>query len=194
MDTLRMSDILHLNVGGTNYSTTVSTISKYSDTMLAVMIQQEKEQRFIREGKEIFVDRDGFIFKYILEYLRNGDNVVLPDDKSTLRNLLLEADFYQISGLKELILDQKTLNSKFNIGDCVKLKKEYHNQYSTHSPSFEFCSIEHASNQPIHHYRNEIGVVLSVDKSCVTAKFHCSNGQHEVTCLLHLPQDSLDKM
>ena len=45
-----------------------------------------------------FIDRDGTHFRHILNYLRTG-KLVLPDDKVIRKELLNEAEFYQIDGI-----------------------------------------------------------------------------------------------
>ena len=45
-----------------------------------------------------FIDRDGTHFRHILNYLRTG-KLVLPDDKVVRKELLNEAEFYQIDGI-----------------------------------------------------------------------------------------------
>ena len=45
-----------------------------------------------------FIDRDGTHFRLILNYLRSGQ-LVLPEDKILRRELLTEAEFYQIKGI-----------------------------------------------------------------------------------------------
>ena len=50
------------------------------------------------EDGTYFIDRDGTHFRYILNYLRTGE-LVLPKDKTDRRELLTEAEFYQIQGV-----------------------------------------------------------------------------------------------
>ena len=45
-----------------------------------------------------FIDRDGTHFRYILNYLRTGQFIV-PKDKTIRKELLAEADFYQVEGI-----------------------------------------------------------------------------------------------
>ena len=47
------------------------------------------------EGR-IFIDRDPRWFHLILNYLRDG-RCVMPTDEAALREILYEADFYQVS-------------------------------------------------------------------------------------------------
>ena len=50
------------------------------------------------EDGSYFIDRDGTHFRYILNYLRTG-KLVLPEDMVVRRELLSEAEFYQIEGI-----------------------------------------------------------------------------------------------
>ena len=50
------------------------------------------------EDGTYFIDRDGTHFRYILNYLRTG-KLVLPDDAVVRKELLSEAEFYQIEGI-----------------------------------------------------------------------------------------------
>ena len=50
------------------------------------------------EDGSYFIDRDGTHFRYILNYLRTGQ-LVVPEDKVVRRELLTEAEFYQVEGI-----------------------------------------------------------------------------------------------
>ena len=50
------------------------------------------------EDGSYFIDRDGTHFRYILNYLRTGQ-LVVPDGKILGRELLAEAEFYQVEGI-----------------------------------------------------------------------------------------------
>ena len=45
-----------------------------------------------------FIDRDGVLFRYVLDYLRNG-KLVLPESFRELRRLEREAEFFRLSDL-----------------------------------------------------------------------------------------------
>lgn len=49
------------------------------------------------KGK-VFIDRDGVLFRYILDYLRN-QNIVLPENFHEKARLRAEAEFFQLEGL-----------------------------------------------------------------------------------------------
>ena len=50
------------------------------------------------EDGSYFIDRDGTHFRHILNYLRTGQFTV-PDDKILRKELLAEAEFYQVEGM-----------------------------------------------------------------------------------------------
>ena len=50
------------------------------------------------EDGSYFIDRDGTHFRFILNYLRTGQ-LVVPEDKIVRRELLTEAEFYQVQGI-----------------------------------------------------------------------------------------------
>ena len=52
----------------------------------------------LSEDGSYFIDRDGTHFRYILNHLRTGQFIV-PKDKTIRKELLAEADFYQVEGI-----------------------------------------------------------------------------------------------
>lgn len=52
-----------------------------------------------RDSKgKIFIDRDGILFRYVLDYLRN-QTVILPENFHEKARLRAEAEFFQLEGL-----------------------------------------------------------------------------------------------
>ncbi|XP_060575891.1 BTB/POZ domain-containing protein Tiwaz-like [Ruditapes philippinarum] len=95
------SEIVKLNVGGVVYTTTTSTLCKYPNSMLGAMFNGSMSTNLDENGC-VFIDRDGELFKYILNYLRSS-RLALPCDFKDLDQLTVEADFYQITSLIEHI-------------------------------------------------------------------------------------------
>lgn len=89
------SDIVHLNVGGTRFSTSRQTLTWNQDTfftsLLSGRISSQKD-----ETGAIFVDRDPKLFSVILNFLRTKELQLRNLDLSALRH---EAEFYGISSL-----------------------------------------------------------------------------------------------
>lgn len=100
-------EILSLNVGGTLFTTRLSTLRRYEDTMLAAMfsgryhIPQDAEGRY-------FIDRDGLCFGDILNFLREGE---LPP-RERIRAVHREAQYYSIGPLLERLEDTQPLTGE----------------------------------------------------------------------------------
>jgi hypothetical protein len=84
--------VVDLNVGGALYSTTRTTLLRH-DSMLAAMFSGRHELKRRADGR-IFIDRDGELFKYVLQYLRDGDLDVEDLDQGLRKRLKREAAFY----------------------------------------------------------------------------------------------------
>ena len=97
---------VNLNVGGHHFTTSVQTLTKDPDSMLAVMFSGRFELRPYEDGA-FFIDRDGTHFRYILNYLRTG-KLTLPEDATFVKELLEEAEFYQIQGMIDELLDNES--------------------------------------------------------------------------------------
>src|SRR4051794_30789494 len=51
----------------------MSTLTAYPDTLLGIMFsERNKEMMHPTNGNEYFFDRDGYLFRYILQYYRTG--------------------------------------------------------------------------------------------------------------------------
>lgn len=95
---------IKLDVGGHEFTTSVFTLTRVQDSMLAAMFSGRHEIKQERDGS-VFIDRDGTHFRYILNYLRDSDCSfdALPRSKQILRELRNEAIFYQLPGLVQQI-------------------------------------------------------------------------------------------
>ena len=91
-------EVITLNVGGVLHTTTRSTLTKYSDSMLAAMFGGSYTPTSFDQERRYFIDRDGHLFTHVLNFLRSG-RLVLPKSFQDTELLELEADFYQIPAL-----------------------------------------------------------------------------------------------
>ena len=98
------SDPVGLNVGGQIYTTSLSTLTKYSESMLGAMFSGRFPLKQDANG-DYFIDRDGSLFGYVLEFLRNGQLQVLESERG-LHLLLKEAEFFRIPALEEAVKQQ----------------------------------------------------------------------------------------
>jgi len=97
--------VLHLNVGGIRYITTYSTLlskgnSNFFNSLLSQRMGSTKD-----ETGAWFIDRDGDVFKYILEFFRTGEVDIedLEQNGITRKRLMREAQFYCLEGLVEML-------------------------------------------------------------------------------------------
>ena len=108
----RMSEVnkiqesrIKLDVGGHVYTTSMLTLTKDQESMLALMFSGRHYVKKEEDGS-YFIDRDGTHFRHILNYLRDGfcDEETLPTDRGIQTELLTEAEYYQLSGLVALLV------------------------------------------------------------------------------------------
>ncbi len=113
-----MSDsVVTVNVGGSLYTTTRSTLCLYPDSMLGAMFKDTMPTTKDADG-HYFIDRDGPIFKIILDFLRYN-KLVLPPDFNQFDRLTADVDFYQIIPLEMAVQEYRAL-------------KKSHFQYTFH--------------------------------------------------------------
>ena len=91
---------VRLDIGGHTFTTSTQTLRRDTDSMLAAMFSGRHPLKQESDGS-YFIDRDGTHFRYILNFLRDGtvDEGTLPSDVVTLKEILREAKYYQISEL-----------------------------------------------------------------------------------------------
>lgn len=102
-------DIVELNVGGVTYATTLGTLQQAEpDSPLAIIStlnSAEIRTIFGRDSKNrIFIDRDGILFRYILDYLRN-QKLSLPENFSERDRLRIEADYYRLVTMSKALAE-----------------------------------------------------------------------------------------
>ena len=97
LENVLFSSTVKLNVGGHHFTTSVQTLTKDPNSMLATMFSGKFEMK-PSEDDTFFIDRDGTHFRFILNYLRSGE-LVLPEGATCHKELEAEAKFYQIQGI-----------------------------------------------------------------------------------------------
>lgn len=95
------SNIIELNIGGTRYTTTKETLTSNSGYFSAML----KNFREGEERKEIFIDRDGELFRHVLYFLRTKELLSIIDERT--EEVLREADFFNIPEMSEKIKSDK---------------------------------------------------------------------------------------
>ncbi|VEN64136.1 unnamed protein product [Callosobruchus maculatus] len=91
--------LVELNVGGVAYTTTLTTLTSRADSTLADLFGSEKRPPKDAKGR-YFIDRDGVLFRYVLDFLRDG-RVILPECFRERERLRREAEWLRLPGLAE---------------------------------------------------------------------------------------------
>lgn len=88
-----------LNVGGICYTTSLKTLISCPDSMLGKMFGEGGVPPQPDSNGHFFIDRDGTMFRFILNFMRNK-RLCLPSSFEEFDQLLAEADFFQLNDLK----------------------------------------------------------------------------------------------
>ena len=117
----QQNHIIRLNVGGVIHTTTRMTLCTYPESMLGAMFSGDFGATMDENG-HYFIDRDGEIFKHVLNFLRSN-RITLPEDFTEWDLLLSEADFYQIQPMINALksLREERLGTKRH-GDRLTLE------------------------------------------------------------------------
>ena len=95
--------IVELNVGGVFYTTSLSTLVKEPDSLLSEIFNGKTKNAVVRDSKgKYFIDRDGVLFRYILDYLRN-QKLILPENFHERDRLKREAEYFNLSSLVKIL-------------------------------------------------------------------------------------------
>ncbi|KFO33086.1 BTB/POZ domain-containing protein KCTD7 [Fukomys damarensis] len=100
-------EVVPLNIGGAHFTTRLSTLRRYEDTMLAAMFSGRHYIPTDAEGR-YFIDRDGTHFGDVLNFLRSGD---LPP-RERVRAVHKEAQYYAIGPLLEQLENMQPLKGE----------------------------------------------------------------------------------
>ncbi|XP_069604704.1 BTB/POZ domain-containing protein KCTD12-like isoform X2 [Ranitomeya imitator] len=102
----KFPDIIELNVGGQVYITHYLTLVTIPGSRLWEMFSQKTVQALARDSKgRFFLDRDGFLFRYVLDYLRD-QQLVLPDHFPEKMRLQREAEYFKLPELVKVLVQK----------------------------------------------------------------------------------------
>lgn len=87
---------VHIDVGGTIYTSSLETLTtRFGESRLAKMFNGGIPIVLDSLKQHYFIDRDGQMFRHVLNFVRNG-RLLLPDDFADVELLLEEAKYYDI--------------------------------------------------------------------------------------------------
>ncbi|XP_075423234.1 BTB/POZ domain-containing protein KCTD8 [Ascaphus truei] len=111
-------DVVELNVGGQVYVTKHSTLTSVPESTLHTMFSRNNVKELPRDNRSrFFIDRDGFLFRYVLDYLRDKQ-LSLPDHFPEKERLLREAEYFQLHDLVKMLAPKVTKQSSMNDEGC----------------------------------------------------------------------------
>lgn len=87
---------VHIDVGGTIYTSSLETLTKYPDSRLAKLFNGCIPIVLDSLKQHYFIDRDGEMFRHILNFMRNS-KLLIPEKFIDLDLLLEEARYFDIS-------------------------------------------------------------------------------------------------
>ena len=91
---------ISLNVGGQLFETNVDILIRDPYSILAQCCRVKPLFKTHPDGKTFYFDRDWWIFRHILSYLRSN---ILPNELETLKEMYKEASFYRLESLQRSI-------------------------------------------------------------------------------------------
>ena len=166
----RFKQRVKLNVGGSKFETTLSTLTRYPDSMLGAMFSGRHEVPPDDEGY-VFIDRDGTHFRAILNFLRSGF-VDQPRSEQAANELKRELEYFQLpsEGLLtpprmakvEIVRNVKTSCQK-NIDEVCLLHKRDVEAELNSNPQLKIISSQFGS------YDYSLTTVLATVDACVTS-------------------------
>lgn len=108
---------VHIDVGGTIYTSSLETLTKHSESKLAKMFNGSIPIVLDSLKQHYFIDRDGKMFRHILNFLRTN-HLCIPDSFEEVDLLLEEAKYYDISAMvKSLEVLKRERNSRSRGGN-----------------------------------------------------------------------------
>ncbi|KAI1883756.1 hypothetical protein AGOR_G00234820 [Albula goreensis] len=111
-------DVVELNVGGQVYVTRLSTLVSVPDTTLHAMFARRPSRELPRDSRgRFFIDRDGFLFRYVLDFLRDRQ-LVLPEHFPEKERLQREAEHFQLGELLRQLAPRVAKQGSLNDEGC----------------------------------------------------------------------------
>ncbi|KAJ8279862.1 hypothetical protein COCON_G00069280 [Conger conger] len=89
---------VHIDVGGHMYTSSLATLTKYPESRIGRLFDGTEPIVLDSLKQHYFIDRDGHMFRYILNFLRTS-KLLVPDDFKDYSLLYEEARYFQLQPL-----------------------------------------------------------------------------------------------
>ena len=96
---------VHIDVGGTIFTSSLETLTRYPDSRLSKLFNGTIPIVLDTLKQHYFIDRDGKLFRYILNFMRYG-MLALPDYFNEMPALLEEARYFELAPLISVLEDR----------------------------------------------------------------------------------------
>ena len=123
-DIIDHQKVITVVVDGEKFYTLHATLAKCQDSIFPTLIESLDPKK----ESIIFIDRDSKHFKFILNYLRQGEEVMRSSalnkvDQYTLKDILFEVKYYKITNLERLLKRKlATFNQRMTFSTLLKNK------------------------------------------------------------------------
>jgi BTB/POZ domain-containing protein KCTD8/12/16 len=121
--------------------TTVKTLSTDSSSLFVEFLDLNSPTKLKDNKSKLFIDRDGLLFRYILDYLRNNKSLLLPENFNEKRRLKREAEYYKLGNLIKL-LDENEITNGTLMNNALNLNANVNSNAScTEKPTLPSSSL-----------------------------------------------------
>ncbi|XP_062411307.1 uncharacterized protein LOC134101617 [Sardina pilchardus] len=90
---------VHIDVGGHMYTSSLATLTKYPESRIGRLFDGSEPIVLDSLKQHYFIDRDGLMFRYILNFLRTS-KLLLPDDFKDFALLSEEVRYFQLEPMQ----------------------------------------------------------------------------------------------
>lgn len=132
-----------LEIGGEKFRTEKRTLAQCAGSIFPKLMENLQRGSSDGKGHLIFIDRDGRHFKFILNFIRQGDQVMRTSvmrniDRHVLEEILYEVQYYKIDRLEGLIKRKLVSIDKQKVDCRMLVNSKYLQQSSPDKKEWKF--------------------------------------------------------
>ena len=120
-----------LEIGGEKFRTQVGTLAKHPDSLFPRLLKTLKERSPGKSNGTIFIDRDSKHFRFILNFMRQGEEVMRGTvmnsrnvDEYVLNEIIAEVRYYKLPELERLVERQRVAMKQPKYPDITALVRQ----------------------------------------------------------------------